>query len=83
MEAQNLLLKPKGNFLSVDDYFFGSVLNHNSELYGLSQSSTFDGLQKSFVEETLLPRYKEDKLSLDSGDGLSIESIRVMRMLLT
>lgn len=35
------------------------------------------------MKDKLINRYKEDKLALDDGQGLSIESIRVMRLLVT
>lgn len=82
MEAQNMLLTPKNHVKSVNDYYYGSVLNHNAKAYGLSQSAKFDALVKTYVQDTLLPKYKEDKLSLD-GDGLTVESLRVMRLLST
>lgn len=66
----------------MDDYYFGSVLNHNAKAYGLSQSAKLDALLKNYVQDQLLPKYKEDKLSLE-GDGLTIESLRVMRLLST
>lgn len=81
MRAQNILLTPKSK--SVDDYFFGSVLNHNAQAYELVSSTKFDSALKTYVIEKLLPKYREDKLSLDKGDGLTIESIRVMRLLTT
>jgi len=83
MSAQKVLLQPKEKIFSVDDYYFGSVLNHNAKAYGLSTSTKFDSLLKTFVTDTLLGKYKEDKLSLDTGNGFSIESIRVMRLLAT
>jgi hypothetical protein len=82
MEAQNMLLTPNNYVKTVNDYYYGSVMNHNANAYGLSRSSKFDALVKNYVQNTLLPKYKEDKLSLE-GEGLTIESLRVMRLLST
>jgi hypothetical protein len=38
---------------------------------------------KTFIKDKLIASYKEDKLSLDDGEGFSIKSIRVMRLLAT
>ena len=82
-EAQSVLLSPKNHVFSLYDYLFSSVLNHNAEFYNLKSSAVLDKALAEYVIEELLPNYRVETLSMKNADGLSIDTIKALKLMLT
>lgn len=77
---KSLSSAPENHLSTVNDYFYGYLINSNAKSFGISDSSKLKEAIDTQVTKKWLTSFDTDKFAL-KGEELSMDSFKVLEMM--
>lgn len=77
---KSLSSTPENYLTTVNDYYYGYLINQNAKTFGISDSTKLKGAIDNQVTKKWVSSFEADKFAL-KGESLSMDSFKVLEMM--